>query len=203
MNPITGSLLAGGLGIAGDLFGLNKQTQFNASESQKNRDFQRQMSNTAMQRSVRDMKKAGLNPILGLSSPASTPSGATASISAPNLSSSVSNAFQAGKSTADINNTKALNRINSMEADKQEVFKAFYDDLQPLVESLSSWLTSSMSNSKDPYVIKDEISSVIEEKLNEFKQTTGKRLIEGRDQVDGMLNDLQEFGESLFNYFDR
>lgn len=59
---------------------------FNAAEAQKNRDWQEQMANTIYTRSVKDMKRAGINPILaanfGLSA-AGVGSGASASISPP------------------------------------------------------------------------------------------------------------------------
>ena len=56
--------------------------QFASAEAQKQRDFEAEMSNTAYQRAMQDMKSAGLNPALmyakgGMS--ASTPSGASAS----------------------------------------------------------------------------------------------------------------------------
>lgn len=84
-----GDIIAGGLGLvgAGVEFGTAKQAQdASAEEAERNRQFQKSMSNTAFQRQVRDLKAAGLNPMLATGmSGSSTPGGSMASMAKANI----------------------------------------------------------------------------------------------------------------------
>lgn len=55
---------------------------FNSAEAAANRDWMKEMSDTSHQRSVKDLRLAGLNPILAARQGASTPGGGAASSSA-------------------------------------------------------------------------------------------------------------------------
>lgn len=102
----------------------NQNTQFNAAEAQKTRDWQEMMSNSSYQRAVKDMQAAGLNPMLAYSQGgASTPSGATgyAVQAAPmqNRLSGAASAIESIPSTASSISQRAAAIKNMEEQNKQ------------------------------------------------------------------------------------
>lgn len=64
------------IGGAISVFGQAAQNRWSAAQAQKQMAFQKEMSSTAHQREVADLKAAGLNPLLSVNAGASTPGGA-------------------------------------------------------------------------------------------------------------------------------
>jgi hypothetical protein len=137
MDPITiaalGSAVIGG---AASYFGQSsandanrdiaaQANQQNAAINATNNQFQERMSNTSWQRGVKDMRAAGINPMLAVSKGgASTPTGSTlgAVTGAPmqsttsGFSDSINTALRVYQAKADVDNTNSstnLNNVNS------------------------------------------------------------------------------------------
>lgn len=99
------AIVTGGLSLGGTLISNSAASR----EAEKNRDWQADMSNSAYQRGMADMKAAGLNPMLAYrQGGASTPSGATAQVH--NIGESVSNsAMSAMRVREEIKNLRTTN----------------------------------------------------------------------------------------------
>lgn len=120
LGPL-GSIAGGVLGpIIGGLFGRSGQSAANAANlriARENRAWQTAMSNTAYQRAARDLEAAGLNRILALGQPATTPAGNIATMQNENalladgISKGVTAGLTARRMNAEINHVNARTEL--------------------------------------------------------------------------------------------
>lgn len=104
--------------LLGGLFGKSGAEARNRAQIQMAREqmaFQERMSNTAYQRSARDLEAAGLSRILALGKPASTPQGAMAQIQDENAP-AIANALQVRRMSQELRNMEAQERLTDRQA---------------------------------------------------------------------------------------
>lgn len=180
MDPVTGAaIIAGGASLAGGLLqnSSNKRLvretnaanaaeaarnrQFNAVEAKQARDWEEYMSNTSYQRGIKDMKLAGINPLLGIAQGgASTPGGAQASgtpasFDAARMENVVSPAANSAMSALNLaadlklkNEQANLTKASAQKTEKET--GVVTEKLDPLDRVLNKMIDGLLNNARDP-----------------------------------------------------
>lgn len=178
MDPVFGAAVAG---VAGDLASGLLNQNFSAKQAKQQMEFQERMSNTQYQRAAADLEKAGLNRVLALGSPASSPSGAMGSATMPNLGSSASSAASAAASRSlVIEQAKAAKAQNDMIPDIQE--KTHQEANMAMSNALSAKYDAEL---KELEVAKQRI-------LKGIYDRAGPAANEFLDQVPGFINSVKD-----------
>lgn len=188
MDPLIGSaLISGGASLLGGIFG----NQGERAAAAENRAFQERMSNTAYQRAMADMRKAGLNPILAYKQGgASSPSGSKATFKDP-ITPAVHSALAAKTQATQIENIKSQTRKTTAEAILAENKESSSASQEAVWQELFELLKHGISSAKQLWKIADDpnasggLEAVVDklirdifpdQKRKPIKRTTGVKI---------------------------
>ena len=153
---------------------MKEAMAYNSAEAQANRDWQEHMSNTAYQRAVKDMRAAGINPILAaMNGGASTPGGGAGTIGAASMGLGSTSALGGSALSSNFQlSANASHNIASAISDYyQQGFNSGYS-FQQLAKDVGTIIDETEKDQEK----KTEAESSIEEKVTNVAKTSADKL---------------------------
>lgn len=152
-------------------------TAANVGSAREQMQFQERMSNTAHQREVEDLRKAGLNPLLSLNAGASSPPGASAQAATATMQNEMEGIANSARETAQmfLNIKKQQKEMDLMDAQTQkakteakviskgvpeaDIKNRAYNLLKPLLDKFDGPTSSNTRNIRERETSKQNIKN--------------------------------------------
>lgn len=205
---VWGAIASAAIGGAASYMSAQQATNSNLKEAKRLRAWQEQMSNTAHQREVMDLRAAGLNPILSAGGGgASTPGGATGQAVDSHLGQAITSGYQAGNA-AQLQKAQVAATKESVNTQKAQQEQALASTVAARAAAEASTAQAAKANAEAAYqanynTLFPQIAAKLDADIQATKsqsaaQMAGIPLTNARTAGEQLVNDVKSITSSPF-----